>query len=107
MKWLVYLLSLPVSVYVYASLLAVIDATNKVRPLVRLIGACCVVLGAVTVTNPLFLGPMMLGLITVVGIHWITFFSIRKWGLGMPVYGNRPKSPEPVAELDLDTSENS
>ena len=94
MKWIIFLLSLPVSVYIYASILAVIDASTKVRPLVRLVTVCCLVLIAVTLTEPDFLMPMLYSLITVVAIHWVAFYAVRQWGLGMPIYRNSPPPSE-------------
>ena len=100
MSVLIFILGLPVAVYVYASMLAVLDARRKVKPLVRLVLVLLVILATLLFTNPQMITPLSYSLLTVIILHWSVFFAVRSWGLGMPTYGNQP--PVTAAEPDAD-----
>ena len=103
MTFLLFLLMLPVSVYLYACVLAIFDASNKVRATSRLVISLIVLLLFALLVSRSIMPPLLMGFCFVVTLHWLAFFLVRHLGLGMPVYQNHP----PPDALDIEHEEES
>ena len=100
MNWvsvLIYLISLPFAVYVYASCLSLLDRSSKIVPLARIVACGCLLLALAIVTSRTFLEPVLWAIGSVVLVHWTGFFVARHLMLGMPIYANTPPPRDPDA----------
>lgn len=97
MSVILFILMIPVSVYIYACALAIIDAQSKVGAVTRFVTVLIVIMLWAVFVSRAVMEPLIISLGVVVALHWLTFFGIRNFGLGMPVYQNRPP-PEPANE---------
>lgn len=87
---MIYLISLPVSVYLLANLLALRDETEKAPSLVRLAASLCVVLITLLVIGRSYLYPMLYALATIAITYVATFYLIRGFALGVTSHADRP-----------------
>ncbi len=101
MSWLtgaaVFLVSLPLSVWFLASVLALVDEPDKTRPLVRLVLGVCVLLVVLMLSNRDFLYLFGAAFATVTILHTISFYGLRRAALRVPIYEEAPP-PIPLVE---------
>ncbi len=101
MSWisgtLVFLLSLPVSVWFLASVLALVDEPDKTRPLVRLMLGICALLIVLMLSNRDFLYLFGAAFLTVTLLHAASFYGLRRVALSVPIFEEAPP-PIPLIE---------
>jgi len=101
MPILVFVLSLPVCVWVLASACAVIDEPQPSRALVRLIAEICVLVAILLVTERDFIYPLAFAMFTVITLHVTAHTLILRRGTGVPVYEQvPPPNAEPPDALE-------
>jgi len=83
---LAYLISLPLSVWLLATLCALIDEPNPIYPLLRLIASICVILILLMATDRTLATPLLYAFGTVVVLHLLGFWLLRKISIGVPIY---------------------
>jgi hypothetical protein len=90
MSILVFLLSLPVCVWILASACAVIDEPQPARALVRLIAEICVLVALLLVTERDYIYPLAFAMFTVITLHVTAHTLVLRRGTGVPVYEQVP-----------------
>lgn len=94
MVWLTgLLLGLPFSVWLLATLCAIIDEPAPVPAMVRLSLGICLGLVVLLLTDAGLLYPLMTAFLVVVVMHVSGFFLVRALGTGVPVYERTPPHP--------------
>jgi hypothetical protein len=87
---LTFFVSLPLSVWFLANLLAVLDQRPITKPLVRLLLTSTLIALFLTVTHKSLWLPIALALCLVTFSHAIAGFAFRKFGLGIKVFKKDP-----------------
>ena len=87
------LLGLPFSVWLLATLCAVIDEPQPLRPLFRLSVALIFVLLLLLLIDVGLLYPLLVSFAVVAVLHTCGFFLMRDLGTGVPVYERTPPRP--------------
>ncbi len=90
-----YLISLPVSVWLLANLLSIIDEPNKAGAATRLVASLVLIILALLFTDREYLTPLLLGFSTVLILHVAAFFIVRRLGLGVPIIEDTPDPDRP------------
>lgn len=90
-----FLLSLPLSVWLLATLYALIDEPNPIVPLLRLITGLCVMLILLMATDRGLLTPLLYAFGTVVILHTLGFWILRKGSIGVTIYEQTPPPASP------------
>ena len=79
--------------WLIAALLAIIDEPSPGHALLRLIGAICVILLLLLLSNKVLLFPLLCAFLTVAALHLLSFYLLRKRGVGVPIYQRTPPPP--------------
>ena len=99
--WLIgLLLGLPFSVWLLATLCAIIDEPAPVPAMVRLSLGICLILAVLLLTDAELLYPLVTAFIVVVVMHLGSFFLVSGPGTGVPVYERTPPHP-PLLEDEI------
>ncbi len=101
---IIFLLGLPVSVWVWANIYAIIDETDRAVPLVRLAATGCVILAGLLLIGRTYVWPLLAAWITIMVIYVGVFYAYRHLALGVEQHTDRPV-PFLTDELTRDEEE--
>ena len=90
---LAYLIGLPISVWLLGIACAVIDEPQPVPALLKLVTSLCIILLALLLTDRALLIPLLWAFVSVVGLHALGFWVVRKRTVGVPIYQRTPPPP--------------
>ena len=96
--FLAYLVALPVSVWLLGAACAMIDEPQPIPALLKLVAGVCVVLILLLLTDRALLLPLAFALLTVIALHALGFWLVRKRTVGVPVYQRTPPPPPLLEE---------
>ena len=97
------LLGLPFSVWLLATICAVIDEPQPLRPLLRLSIAASFVLLVLLLVGIGLLYPLLVSFAVVVVLHTGGYFLMRDFGTGVIVYERTPPRP-PLLDEEVSNS---
>lgn len=86
----VYLVGLPLSVYLWANLFALRDEPEKAAPLARLAASLCAVLIALLLIGREYLYPLTYAALTIAVVYVVAFYGARHFGLGVGSLSDSP-----------------
>lgn len=95
---LAYLVGLPISVWLLGAACAVIDEPQPIPALLKLVASVCLILIVLLLTDRALLVPLALALLTVIALHSLGFWLVRKRTVGVPVYQRTPPPPPLLEE---------
>ena len=93
---LVFLVSLPLSVWLLSHILGLLDEDAQTRPLIRIALTAIAVLTFLLLTERGLWVPMAGAFALVTVLHVAYFYAFRSALLGVPLYDRSPPPPEPV-----------
>jgi len=102
----VYLISLPVAVYLLANLYALRDEHEKAVPLVRLAASLCAVLIILLVIGRGYLYPMLYAVLTIAIVYVAAFYLARGFALGVDSHADTPPDFNKAVHNSTDDLEN-
>jgi len=106
MMWVVvFLLGLPVCVWLLASACAVIDEPQPLRALVRVIAEICVLVVLLLLTERDYVYPLGVAMVTVIALHLAAHAFLLRRGTGVPVYQQVPPPGERSEDDDVANAE--
>ena len=94
-----YLISLPISVWLLATICAVIDEPRYVRALLQVVASLCLILIALLITDRALLAPLLAAFASVLALHLIGFWWLRRARVGLPIYERKP-AEAPVLPIE-------
>lgn len=104
MSWIdpiLYLIALPLSVWMLANILSVFDLRPITPPLIRLLLTILGIALFLTLTHREYLTPILLAFVTVLTLHALSGWLLRHT-LGSPSYESSSGKIERTSEDDLD-----
>ena len=99
-SFLVFVFSLPLSIYFVAACLSLLDLKSQPRlPIfIRITAAICMGLALAWVTQPHGLTALLAALSTIVTLYVGAFLMGKHWLRGAQVHENVPQHPPPILE---------
>jgi hypothetical protein len=79
----VFIVALPVSVWLWATFMAIFDNSEKVVALIRFTASLAVILSVILVIGPTALYSVATALLTVILLHCVGFWLVRKYFVGI------------------------
>jgi len=96
-----YIISLPISVWLLATICAVIDEPKPVRALLRVVASLCLILVVLMLTDRALFAPLIAAFASVLTLHLVGFWWFRRARTGLPIYERKPAQKPALTIEDM------